>query len=248
MISVIMGVCAVDDYLKLALDSITKQTYQDFELIVIANGPRRDLVKLAVEQHCGGLGKVRVYTTPIGQLSHALNIGIGYARGEYIARMDSDDVSHPERLERQLRFLEERKLDLVGSDINLIDESGTHIGVRIYPKGDAIDRKLPFSNPFAHNTVLAKKSVFIEARGYNSGFNSEDYDLWLRVKRLGVRWDNIPEVLLDYRIHSGASQRRLLGYAECTALAVREFILDKSVINLFAIGFHFFKSLVRARK
>ena len=106
---------------------------------------------------------------------------------------------------------------------------------------------MSFKNCFAHNTVLIKKSAVLKARGYNAGFNSEDYDLWLRLRRLGVKWDNMNETLVDYRIHEGTSQRRLLGYAESTALAVREFILNKTVTNFLALMYHFIKSLFRPR-
>ena len=161
--------------------------------------------------------------------------------------MDSDDIAWTNRLERQFSYLKENHLDMVGCDLRLVDKIGNYLSTRIYAKGKNINRYLSFKNCFAHNTVLIKKSAVLMARGYNSGFNSEDYDLWLRLRRLGVKWDNMEETLVDYRIHEDSSQRRLLGYAESTALAVREFILEKKISNFMAIIYHFFKSIFRSR-
>ncbi|MGL6170870.1 MAG: glycosyltransferase, partial [Vibrio sp.] len=156
--------------------------------------------------------------------------------------------SVPDRLKLQIDYMQMYDLDMVGSDLILINESGKTIGYRKYPKGNEIRKMMPFKNPFAHNTILIKRQVLLDARGYNSGFNSEDYDLWLRLKRMEIKWDNIDSPLVEYRIHSCATQRRLLGYAESTALAMREFILDKSFTKFFAILYHLIKSFFRAKK
>ena len=96
--------------------------------------------------------------------------------------------------------------------------------------------------------LKAKKDLIIKARGYNSGLNSEDYDLWLRLKSLNISWDNMNEILLDYRIHNKASQRALIGYAESAGYAMREFILRKSLTNFIAIFYHLLKSFIRSNK
>lgn len=245
MISVIMGVNRYDEYLPKAITSILEQSFSSFEFIIVANGVSCEEIESRILNVYPNEKRLKIIKTQIGQLAHALNLGIDKASYDYIARMDSDDVAWPSRLERQFLRLENSDLDMVGCDLRLIDELGNHLGIRIYPKGKDINRYLSFKNCFAHNTILIKKSVVLMARGYNSGFNSEDYDLWLRLRRLGAKWDNMSETLVDYRIHAGASQRRLLGYAESTALALREFILNKTFNNLVAVGYHFFKSIFR---
>ena len=247
MISVVMGLNRYDRYVSRAIDSILAQSLKDFEFIIVANGSSCQEIESRILETYPNEMRLKLVTTYIGQLAHALNLGIEIARYDYIARMDSDDVAWSSRLERQLAYLKENNLDMVGCDLRLIDECGNHLSTRIYPKGKAIDKYLSFKNCFAHNTVLIKKSSVLIARGYNAGFNSEDYDLWLRLRRLGVKWDNINETLVDYRIHERSSQRRLLGYAESTALAVREFILDKKFTNLLAVAYHFLKSILRPR-
>ena len=248
MISVVMGVNKVDEYLDAAISSIICQTYSELELVIVANGPESDSIAKMVKSNFDHEPRVKVIKTSIGQLAHALNLGIDYAHYEYIARMDSDDVSHPDRLKKQIDYLIGNGLDMVGGAVRLIDERGNHVGFRDVPTGSKISRVLPFRSPFVHPTVLFRKEFFKRCRGYNSGFNSEDYDLWLRMKRIGVKWDNLKDVVLDYRIHSSASQRRLLGYAEVSGYALREFILDKKITNLFAVLVNLFKSFVRPDK
>lgn len=244
MISVIMGLHKIDSYVDVAINSILSQTYQNFEFIIVANGKESELVANYIQSSFND-SRIKVLKSNIGQLAYALNLAIDASQYDYIARMDGDDIAHPDRLGKQIKCLENNKLDLIGSCINLIDEFGGKIGFREYPTQLKINKLLPFKNTFAHNTILCKKSIIISARGYNSGFNTEDYDLWLRLKRHGIKWDNIGEPLLDYRIHANASQRRLLGYAECAGYAVREFILQKNFRNFIAMFVQFAKSFLR---
>lgn len=245
-ISVLIAINVIDGFTLSAINSICNQTYTNVRIVVIANGPDNESVAAFVQKNIS-YKNILILKTPVGQLGHALNVGLGAVDSEYVARMDGDDISYPERLERQFSYLIDNNLDLVGCDIRLINEGDEVIGFRTYPKGESINKKLPFSNPFAHNTILGRRESFLSVRGYNAGFNSEDYDLWFRMRRNGIRWDNMSDIFLDYRIHSAASQRRLLGYAESTALAMREFVLNKSLTNLTAVFYHFMKSIFRSR-
>lgn len=248
MISVIMGVHAVDQYLNTSIQSILDQTYSPLELLIIANGPHSADIEAHIQGHFPNEAKIRVIQSRIPQLGYALNLGLDHARYDYIARMDSDDIALPRRLEKQLAYLQKHGLDLVGCDLALIDSQGKQFGEQIYPKGKDINRRLPVKNPFAHISILAKKQVFIQARGYNAGFNSEDYDLWLRLGRQDVKWDNMPDKLMLYRIHDAASQGRVLGYAECSGYALREFLLNKSLRRFLAIFIQLGKTLIKPTK
>lgn len=247
MISVVMGVSRFDGFVSLAIDSVLSQTFSDFELIIVANGASCDEIEIRLNELYAEERRVRVIKSKIPQLANALNIGLDAARYDYVARMDADDICWPVRLEKQFAYMQANNLDLVGCDLRLIDPHGAILGFRHYPKGADIDNLLRYKNCFAHNTIIYRKELILRAGGYNAGFNSEDYDLWLRLKRFGVKWANMDEVMLDYRIHSGASQRKLLGYAEATGLAAREFVLDKSIKNLLAVFYHFFKSIIRSK-
>ena len=227
-----MGVNRYDGYVIRAIDSILAQSFKDFEFIIVANGSSCEDIESRILEIYPDEKRLKIITSHIAQLAHALNLGIEAMRFEYIARMDADDFSWPDRLEKQFYYLKKNNLDMVGCDLRLIDKFGNRLGTRIYPKGRAINRYLSFKNCFAHNTVLMKKSTILTARGYNAGFNSEDYDLWLRLRRLGVKWDNMNEILVDYRIHEESSQRRLLGYAESDRKSTR---LNSSHLRLSRI-------------
>ncbi|WP_333988074.1 glycosyltransferase [Providencia huaxiensis] len=247
-ISIIMACNSMDNYFLSAINSMLNQTYKNIELILVVNGSLAADIENYILANIDD-ERLHVIVSPIAQLSSSLNLALIHSKGDLIARMDCDDISLPERLEEQVKYLYDKKLDLVGCDLTLIDEQGNVIGERKYPKGAKIKSSLPFKNPFAHNTILVKKKTLIEARGYNSGFNSEDYDLWFRLARSSnVAWDNMDVKLVEYRIHSAASQRKLLGYAESSALAMREFILQKSCINFIAVLYHVMKSFFRVKK
>ncbi len=248
MISVIMGLHEYDEFVSVAIRSILSQSYKNFEFIIVANGSKNLEIAHKIESDFQSESRIKIVRTPIGQLSYALNLAVDAAQYEYLARMDGDDIAHPDRLQLQFSYMIDHDLDMVGCDLTLIDENDKIIGCREYPKSENINKLLKFKNCFAHNTVLYKKSVLIAARGYNSGFNSEDYDLWLRLGRGSIKWDNMNLKLVSYRIHSGASQRRLLGYAESSALALREFLLNKTVGNLGAVFYHIFKTFIRVKR
>lgn len=247
MISVLMGVHRLDEYVFPAIDSILAQEEVAFELVVVANGADADVVGNSIAAHYQGDERLRVLYSKVGQLAHALNIGLSNARYDYIARMDADDISPSNRLRLQLDFLKKNNLDLIGGMLELIDKEGNAFGVRNYPKGKSIDRKIYFKNCFAHNTILCKKQLLIDARGYSGGFNSEDYDLWLRLRRKDIAWDNMSEPLVQYRIHDAASQRNILGYAEVAGYMMREFVLSKNPVWLLSAILTVGKAIVRGK-
>ena len=166
MISVVMGVNRYDGYVSGAVDSILSQSCKDFEFIIVANGSSCQEIESRILEAYPNERRLKLITTHIGQLAHALNLGIEIACYDYIARMDSDDVAWPSRLERQLAYLKANDLDMVGCDLRLIDECGNYLSTRIYPKGKAIDKFLSFKNCFAHNTVLIKKTSVLCAKQF----------------------------------------------------------------------------------
>lgn len=238
LVSVLLAANKLDRYIWLAISSVLEQEDITLELILIANGSDCELVFSEFLRRFGKLDNVFILKTPIPQLAYALNLGISYARSNIIARMDADDISMPGRLATQYAYMDTHGLDLVGSNVLLIDELGNIQGQRDYPRAAMINRLLPFKNCFCHPSIMCKKDILYQARGYNSGFNSEDYDLWLRLMRMGVKWDNIAKPLLHYRVHQSSAQGTRLAYSECLALSVREFFMNKSLIRFLAICSH----------
>lgn len=247
MISVLMGLHRFDKYVFPAIDSILAQDGVELELIVVSNGKDASNIAEKIRIRYLDESRIRLFQTPIAQLAHALNVALSHARYEYVARMDADDISHSNRLRDQLDYLIANDLDLVGSAVRLIDADGNEVGSRNPPRKNKINKLLPYKSCFVHPTVLFKKKVLLEVGGYNAGFNSEDYDLWLRLLRKNTVWDNMSSPLLDYRIHGEASQRRLLGYAEVSGLMLREFIFTKKYNFFFAMCVSVLKSFFRSR-
>lgn len=222
----------IDKYTRLAIDSILNQTRSLDELVVVVNGKNRAFIKSTLTEWYAESSNIKFIDCSLEQLSFALNLGLTKCEYKYVARMDADDISHPERIATQLAFIEAQNLDVVGCAIYKINSSSEIIGEVSYPRGNKIKNKLKYSNPFCHPAVMFKKETIMMARGYNAGFKSEDYDLWLRLARTDIRWDNIENILFSYRIHDSTAQRKSLAYAELTGLMFREMLVNKS--------FHFF--------
>ncbi|MDX7986411.1 glycosyltransferase [Xenorhabdus sp. 12] len=245
MISVVMAVNRYDKHVDLSIQSILQQTFQSFELIIVANGSNHIEITNKLNFLCKMDSRIKVHFSPIGQLAFALNYAISKSSYDIIARMDSDDISVPERLEKQFAYLEKNQLDLVGSAINLIDDNDNFLRKRLYPHKDKIKKQLPFKNCFAHPSLMFRKDFFLKFRGYNGGFNSEDYDLWLRMQEANPSWDNMDEALLNYRIHSNSTQKSKLAYYECAGYSLREFLKNKKLSNFIACVYHFAKALFK---
>lgn len=245
MISVVMCINKYDLYVLPAINSILSQTYKNFELIIVVNGNDAKIISNILKENLPTDQDITIIETCIGQLGFSLNLAISLSKYDIIARMDSDDISLPERLARQLIYLEKNNLDIVGSAINLIDENNILLDTRTYPNKTSIANKIIFKNCFAHPSVMFRKSFFLKFRGYNGGFNSEDYDLWLRMRDSTPRWDNMDEPLLNYRIHSNSTQKSKLAYYECASYSLREFLKNRKIINFIACIYHFSKALIK---
>ena len=228
-VSVVLALNKIDKYAFGAIDSVVCQQDVNHEVILVSNGSQANSIYESLYERYQDNCNVKILVTSIPQLSFSLNLGVSEASANYIARMDADDIAMPDRLSKQLNFMLQNGLDLLGTDVFLINEDGEVTGDRIYPKTKkSINKRLAHSSPFCHPSVMYTKQLFYKARGYNAGFNSEDYDLWLRCMRFQPNWDNMPDRLLKYRIHSAASQGSILAYCEVSSHFMRELLLKFS--------------------
>ena len=198
-ISVLLPVYNGEKHLAEAIDSILAQTFTNFELIVINDGSTDST--LAILQAYQVLdNRIRLISRENKGLVATLNEGIDLARGEWLARMDQDDIALPNRFERQLQHLKQTGAELCGSGIKFFGTPDRRIFK--YPQSDnAIKVALLFASAFAHPTVMMKTAL-IKQLYYDSAWeNAEDYDLWVRAARAGWLMTNIPEPLLHYRQH-----------------------------------------------
>lgn len=202
-ISVVLPVFNAEAYVREAVESILAQSFTDFELIVIndgsSDGSGAILRDLAIRD-----ARIRLIERPNAGLVLALNDGIECARASLIARMDADDVAMPERLALQhARMLASPRLVVLGSFMRLMDASGKIIRLADYPITESdTARFLEQGCPLAHPTVMMRREAILEVGGYRRAFaHCEDYDLWLRISERGYGIANLPQPLLNYRIH-----------------------------------------------
>ena len=196
-----MSVYNGEDYLREAIESILKQTFRGFEFIIVNDGSTDrslEIVKLysdfrivLIDQQNTGLSK-------------ALNNGIKVAKGKYIARMDADDISMPERLKLQVEFLEQNPLVIaLGSNAEIIEKKGNYVYTsNQLLEWNQIKNKLP-QTPFFHSSTMYRKNSFESVGGYPEIYRIEDVVFFNKLSRIG-ELRNLQEVLIKYRLTPSA--------------------------------------------
>lgn len=201
-ISIIMSVYnEKKEWVAESILSIINQTYKDFEFIIVIDNPSIDQT---VYDYLVEISKVDnritlVFNNANLGLAMCLNKAIMISSGIYIARMDADDISMPERLFEELEFLIENDADMVSSNAYIIDEQ-SNVVKELPAKSFDPTRELEYSNTIIHPTVLIKKSVIEDVGLYRNFKRSQDYDLWLRLLTSGYCIRTTNRHLLKYRV------------------------------------------------
>lgn len=196
-VSVVMAVKNGERFLEKSVMSIFGQTLRNLELIVVDDGST-DRTSEVLDRF--GDARMRIVTQPSRGLAAALNRGISLARSNLVARMDADDVAMPERLERQVEFLESNpEVGVVGTATVVVNETGDQLRrwTPAISDGD-IRSALIRSNQFAHASVMFRKQVSDAVGGYSDMPFAQDYDLWLRMSGV-CKMANLPAPLLHRR-------------------------------------------------
>ena len=211
-------------YLDQAIRSMLDQDYEaPYEIIIVANNCSDDLYA-ELEASCERFDNIRLYRTLIGQLAFNLNYGIDRANGEYIVRMDSDDVCRFDRLKNTAHSLEMNGWpDLLGALAQPINERGVAVGKPGVPlNSKQVRRALYYKNPIVHPATAIRKESLLKARGYLGGINCEDRDLWMRMDRIGMRLLVEDFVAINYRINPFQVKGSRIAYADNAGLLLRE--------------------------
>jgi glycosyltransferase involved in cell wall biosynthesis len=206
-VSVVMAVYNERPYLEKAVRSIVDQTFDDFEFIIVNDGST-DGSKAVLDWFGQNDDRIRLVHQENRGLIASLNRGLDMARGEYIARMDGDDISHPERFERQVRFLEKNpEIGILGTQADIIDADGN---VRkdwnwsLPTNPDVVAWRLLFSTCLHHPTVMMRHALLERLGGYAEwARHIEDRELWARAV-LETRLTNLPDALFKFRRHQGS--------------------------------------------
>lgn len=215
LISIIMGVYNCGDTLGEALESIVRQTYSNWEIVMCDDGSSDDTIKVA-EKYAKKYGeKVKILKNDKNMgLNYTLNKCLKHARGEYIARMDGDDICAPVRLEKEIEILEKNEdISIVSTDMELFDEGG--VWGRTYSKERPEKIDLVKKTPFCHAPCMVRKTAFDAVDGYSVEerlLRVEDYHLWVKMYQQGFRGINIQEPLYSMRDDRSAQNRRKFKY------------------------------------
>ncbi len=202
LVSVVMAARNAAPYIREAVDSLLASTLPAFELIVV-NDASEDATADALAAYTDPRIRVQHNEVALGVAS-ALNDGIRLASGRYIARLDADDLAHPQRLEWQVALLETRSdIGVVGSNAEYIDGSGRRFRLppsKVPVRHEAISWHLLAHNCIIHPTVMLRRDVLERLGGYPAVVGAEDYALWLGALEI-TSFHNIDRVLVRYRTH-----------------------------------------------
>lgn len=219
-VTVLMPVYNCEKYVEKAIESILKQSFRDFEFLIIDDASKDKTLSI-VKKYAKKDKRIRVVANKKNiQIAKSLNKGVDMAKADIIARMDSDDFSMSDRLKLQYNFLKRNpKIAIVGSNMIIVDDKGKKISKREYPTDSKSLRKIMFRySPFAHPSVSFRKNIFLEFGGYNPRMvPCEDIDLWFKVcSKYEIA--NISKNLLQYRLvissnsHKNLKKLELLGF------------------------------------
>lgn len=228
VVSVLLPVRNAATTLAAALDSLLAQTFTDFELLIIDDGSA-DATPQLLAQFAARDARIRVFTTAPRGIVAALNLGLSEAKGEYIARMDADDVSHPQRLEKQVAFLHQHpQIGLCSCRVNYGGNATLQAGYARYvdwinslitPEQLALNRFV--ESPFAHPSIVFRKKLVAQYGAYREGNFPEDYELILRWLEQGVEMAKLDEALLTWNDPPQRLSRTDVRYAPQQFYAVK---------------------------
>lgn len=237
--SFLMCVNQGQPFLRVAVNSMLHQDYSgSYEVLIVANNCTDSLYEELLE-FLQVSDKVRLYRTSIGQLAFNLNYGADLALGEYIVRMDADDVCLPDRLSKTLQMLERHNYpDVISGLARKIDSQGELVGVIGHVRNrNRLSKFLCFQNPIVHPATAIRRDSLIKVRGYLGGVNCEDYDLWLRMDRLGMEIIVADFYPIHYRVNDYQVSGSRIAYSDGVGLRLREALVRGSAMYL--LGFFF---------
>lgn len=232
-ISVVMPVYNADNFLEESINSILTQTYQNFEFIIICSSPTEETRRI-LSKYLELDARITITYQEKKGIIFARNFGCQQAKGEYIAVMDADDISVPERFESQVNFLEKHPdIGIVCSWADYIDDRGM-----VFKKADpptnhfVIGWFLMFGNCMFHLTAMCRSDVLIKLGFYTPAENGfpEDYDLWIRAFQM-TKLANIPKSLGKYRMHTSNNSLSVSTELQQSCIPLQNMLIGQLLAN-----------------
>lgn len=232
-VSVVMPVFNAAFFLESSIQSILDQTYRDFEFIIINDGSTDESFDI-IKEYEKIDSRVKLISNINRGLVSTLNIASTMAKGDWILRMDADDISHSSRLEKQLIYANYHQLDLCGTWAKKFGISAGNICTPVSHNEILID--LMFRSTFVHPTMLIKREVFNYVKYSEEYKFVEDYKFWCDCASLGFKFGNVPEFLLYYRVHNNqvSIENRKVQKIVTNKISntyFNDFIKEKKIIN-----------------
>lgn len=213
-VSVIMSTYNGGKFIQRAIDSLLNQTYKDFEIIICDDGSTDDTLSL-LDSYSKKHKNIHVILNKQNMgLPASLNRCIQKATGDYLARMDDDDISYPERFKKEVAFLNEHpEYTIVGTSRHFFDENG--IWGESINSGERTKVDIFSGRMFTHPTVMMRREAVVSVGGYSEEKwigRAEDYDLWCKMYQYGFKGYNLDEILLSYYESRNSYKKRKLKY------------------------------------
>ncbi len=225
-ISVVMPVKNCGEWLQPAVDSMLQQSFEDFELLLIDDHSYDGSIEVLPNDR-----RLKIIRHQGSGIVESLNLGLVKARGEFVARMDGDDVSFPDRFRHQIEFARNNpSIDIISGMIEIFSDEGDilegNIAYQDWLNGmqshEDIVREIFVESPLVHPSILIRRSVFKTTGLYRDLSWPEDYDLWLRAWQAGFQFAKVPEFVLMWREHENRLTKTDKRYA------IKEFIKAKA--------------------
>ena len=240
-LTVLMPIARIDRFLPIAINSLKMQTFDKFICHILTG--QLDIGEMQkLEALISNDSRFEVHQLSLGGIAFALNYGINLSKSKYIARMDGDDVSHPLRFEKQIKFLEQNpNYVAVGCHVDLIDQDGHKFNksFKFYENDLQIRRALKYRMPLCHPAMIFRASSMISNNGYMYGNTAEDHELYLRMARdSNGLFKNLPEKLFSYRKHRDQLTNIKYAnkaYCNMAGFMFTEFLLSNNPIYLVGI-------------
>lgn len=247
-VSVLISVFSEENpvYFKQAIESIWDfQTMKPFEIILIEDGKLTEGLYEEIRNWKEKIGNSLIIIKNEDNLglTKSLNIGVEFCKGDFIARMDSDDISSPNRFKLQTDFLlSNPDIDIVGGSIKEFNEFDPCVNIRMYPKSHKeVINFISKASPLAHPSVLFRRNIFDDGNRYCEDYKtSQDIEFWFRLLKKGYKISNISEIALNFRLSNDFAKRR------SKKKALNEFkIYWNGILDLYGVSFNLIYPIVR---